>query len=232
MLPPYITSFQAELTALLLALRHASEGYVGDVPLHYDSPKDNIQLLSSIHLAVLYRSGTAVTCHWVPGHVGVSGNERADTAARLAGAGPRVIFTILRSASSIKTPVNRAAMKATRSLFNTPVEASGRHPGTPRQFNENHFSFRPTWLLLLPHMSIAYVLSNCVRRRYARQNQNPAHTACWRRKTLFTTTCSVVQRHTSSPPVWPDIVSRAKLGNYLIKLYLLGSVRLCYVRLG
>ena len=77
-------------------------------------------------MAVLYRSGITVTCHWVPGHVGVSGNEKADTAARLAGAGPRVTFTILRSASSIMRAVNRAAMKATRSLFDTAVEEGSR----------------------------------------------------------------------------------------------------------
>ena len=32
-LPPYITAFQTELTALLLALRHAGEEYVGDIYL-------------------------------------------------------------------------------------------------------------------------------------------------------------------------------------------------------
>ena len=75
-LPPYTTAFQAELTALLFALRHAGEGYIGDIylftnslaslhALHPDSPKDNLQLLSDIYqqLAVLYRSGTAITCH-------------------------------------------------------------------------------------------------------------------------------------------------------------------------
>ena len=52
-LPPYTTAFQAELTALRLALRHAGEGYVGDIhlftdfltslpALHHDSAKDNI----------------------------------------------------------------------------------------------------------------------------------------------------------------------------------------------
>ena len=161
-LPPYTTTFQAEVTTLLLALPHAGECYVGDIhlltdslaslhALHHHSHQDNIQLLSVIHqqVAVLYWSGTAVTCHWVPGHVGVSGNEslkRADTAARLAGAGPRVTFTILRSASSIQTGVNRAAMNATRSLFHIAVEEESRsgHPGTPRQLDENHSSFHPT----------------------------------------------------------------------------------------
>ena len=94
-LPPYTTVFQADLTALLLALRYASEAYVGDIhlftdsltslhALHHDSPKDNIQLLSAIHqqLTVLYWSGTAVTCHWVPRHVGIWENERLDSLVR------------------------------------------------------------------------------------------------------------------------------------------------------
>ena len=142
-LPPYTTAFQIELTALLLALRHASEEYVGDIhlfidslaslhSLHHDSPKDNIQLLSAIHqqLGVIYRSGT---CYWIPGYVGVSGNKRADTAAQIAGVGPRVTFTILRSVSSIKTTVNREALKATRNLFDTvPVGILIRHGNSTR----------------------------------------------------------------------------------------------------
>ncbi len=31
-----------------------------------------------MQLTILYRSGATVACHWVPGHVGVSGNERED----------------------------------------------------------------------------------------------------------------------------------------------------------
>ena len=57
---------------------------------------------------------------------------------------------------------------------------------------------------VLPHASFACGLDTCVRHRYAKPNQNPAHTAWWRRKTLFTT-CSAVQRHTSSAPVWPGL---------------------------
>ena len=135
-LPPYTTAFQAELTAVLLALRHGSEGYVGDTSFHRlpcltarpPSRLSERQHPAVVHqqLAVLYWNGTAVTCHLVSGHVGVSGNERVDTAAQLTGAGPRVTFTILRSTSSIKTAVNRAAMKASRSLFDTAVEEGSR----------------------------------------------------------------------------------------------------------
>ena len=59
-------------------------------------------------------------------HVGVSGNERANTVAQLPGAAPRVTFIILRSASSIKTTANRVAMKVTRNLFDTAVEEGFR----------------------------------------------------------------------------------------------------------
>lgn len=138
-LPPYTTAFQAELTAILLAFMDAYEGDATVIHLFTDSlsaiqvlrsnsPRDNVQLVSAIHyyLALLYRRGANTNMHWIPGHVGVSGNEKADSAARLAGTGPRVTFSILRSAASTRRVVDKAANTATQNTFVTVLE-EGSH---------------------------------------------------------------------------------------------------------
>ena len=68
-------------------------------------------------IPTLYRSNTDVALHWVPGHVGLNGNERADIAARLASEEPSVTFHVPLSYSSMKGMVNRAAITQTIHLM-------------------------------------------------------------------------------------------------------------------
>ena len=139
-LPHYATAFQAELAAILLALSHAHETlgvYVGrNIHIFSDSvsalqalqqnqQRDNFELLSAIHYQMthLHREGANIHLHWVPGHVGVTGNERADTAARLAGAEDEITLEFPRSLGSLKSNFNAVALSKTRELFNTALAA-------------------------------------------------------------------------------------------------------------
>ncbi|KAG0719264.1 Gag-Pol polyprotein [Chionoecetes opilio] len=138
-LPDNSSAFQAELVALLSALHHACESPVPEIHLFIDSLsalhslnattfKDNVQLLSSTHhqLLILYRLNSDVFLHWVPSHVGLSGNERADEAARIASTAPEVTFPLLPSYAQIKSSVNRAALQASQLLLNDAMEHGSR----------------------------------------------------------------------------------------------------------
>ncbi|KAG0705642.1 hypothetical protein GWK47_024453 [Chionoecetes opilio] len=87
--------------------------------------KDNVQLLSSTqhHLLTLYRLNSDVFLHWVPSHVSVSGNERADEAAHRDSTAPEVTFPLLPSYAQIKSSVNQAALQASQLLLNDAVGA-------------------------------------------------------------------------------------------------------------
>ena len=139
-LPHYATAFQAELVAILLALSHAHETLGNNVgrnihifsdsvsalqALQQKQQRDNFELLSAIHhqMAHLHREGANIHLHWVPGHVGVTGNERADTAARLAGAEDGIALEFPRNLGALKTNFNAAALSKTRVLFNTVLAA-------------------------------------------------------------------------------------------------------------
>ncbi|KAG0714418.1 Gag-Pol polyprotein [Chionoecetes opilio] len=138
-LPDNSSAFQAELVALLSALHHACESPVPEIHLFTDSLsalhslnattfKDNVQLLSSTHhhLLTLYRLNSDVFLHWVPSHVGVSGNETADEAARRASTAPEITFPLLPSYAQIKSSVNRAALQASQLLSNDAMEHGSR----------------------------------------------------------------------------------------------------------
>lgn len=135
-LPHYASAFQAELAAIYLALSHAHETLGNserrDFHIFSDSvsalqalqqrqKRDNVELLSAIHhqMAHLHRDGANINLHWIPGHVGVAGNERADTAARRAAAEDVISLEFPRSASSLKTAFHAAALATTRRVFDT-----------------------------------------------------------------------------------------------------------------
>ncbi|GFW74715.1 putative RNA-directed DNA polymerase from transposon X-element [Trichonephila clavipes] len=85
--------FSAELTAILVALQHI---LISDHP-HFCVYTDSMSALESLHFSTehrhptvieilllrkLERKGFDIIFSWVPGHVGILGNEQADTAAR------------------------------------------------------------------------------------------------------------------------------------------------------
>ena len=137
-LPRYATAFQAELAAILLTLSHAHDtrGENGEeIHIFSDSAsalqalqqarhKDNLELLSALHhqMAHFHRDGANIHLHWIPGHVGVTGNERADTAARLAGAEEELTLEFPRSSRSLKTTFHTAAHNKTKEIFESALE--------------------------------------------------------------------------------------------------------------
>lgn len=62
-----------------------------------------------------------VAFHWVPGHVGLPVNERADEAARRASMAPVVAFPLPSSYAHIKSLVNRAALQVPECLLDDGV---------------------------------------------------------------------------------------------------------------
>ena len=93
--------------------------------LQQNKQRDNFELLSAIHhqMAHLHRDGAIIHLDWVPGHVGLTGNERADTVARLAGAEDGITLEFPCSLGSLKSTFNAAALSKTRALFNTALAA-------------------------------------------------------------------------------------------------------------
>ncbi|GFY54648.1 uncharacterized protein TNIN_204101 [Trichonephila inaurata madagascariensis] len=86
--------FSAELTAILVALQHILVSSYR----HFGVYTDRISALESLHsiterrhptvmeilllLPKLERKGFDIIFSWVPGHMGILGNEQADNAAR------------------------------------------------------------------------------------------------------------------------------------------------------
>lgn len=88
------SSLQTELVAILSALLYCREQNLRSILLLTDSlaslhtlkdtdPTDNIRLVTEIfHVAeTLQTAGAEVTLHWIPSHIGIRGNEKADRAA-------------------------------------------------------------------------------------------------------------------------------------------------------
>ena len=126
-LPTGVSILQAELVAILKALRHARQSPARSIVIHSDSlsallllesgnMKDNVFLVSSIlhESAFLVSQGKGVHLHWVPSHVGIRGNERADHEACRSRLLPHVTFPIAPSMSCIKRMASKAALLLTR----------------------------------------------------------------------------------------------------------------------
>ncbi|XP_076039373.1 ribonuclease H1-like [Oratosquilla oratoria] len=92
-------SMQAEGIAVGLALTHALNTHQSHVVIHTDSLsliqsihndvyQDYVQLMTSLLFQIrsLHEQGRIVVLNWIPGHIGLPGNEEADSEARKAAA--------------------------------------------------------------------------------------------------------------------------------------------------
>jgi ribonuclease HI len=91
-LHPYCSVFTAELTAIRIALRSIKNS-IGSFMICTDSYSalQSISVYSPGHpivqdiqstLLSLSKKGTTIRFAWIPGHVGITGNEKADAAAK------------------------------------------------------------------------------------------------------------------------------------------------------
>lgn len=98
-LPPLASVFTAELTAIDKALCFLDISDQTDFVIFTDSlssiqtlmsfnSKDNFVQKMQLRLTCLAKDGKNVTLCWVPSHVGIEGNERADAAAKRASSRP------------------------------------------------------------------------------------------------------------------------------------------------
>ena len=131
-------SMQVEAVALQTALHHALHNHRRDVVVHTDSmslvlalknyePRDNVRLLTSVlHLLRQLRErGRRIIIHWVPGHVGIPGNEAADRAARAAAHGPSATtITVSPSRAELAQRTKIKALRAVERRHRTAAQTS------------------------------------------------------------------------------------------------------------
>ncbi|XP_069171731.1 uncharacterized protein [Procambarus clarkii] len=108
-----------QLYALKETKNYAIENNLQDVIIHTDSKsshqallssqnRDNIQLITEIlHIRKAHNLGLSVTLNWIPSHIGIDGNEKADSLAKSNTALPVVQIRILPSFSQIKEQIKK-----------------------------------------------------------------------------------------------------------------------------
>lgn len=117
----YASSTQTELAAIIQATRHAADREENRVVIFTDSltalqalqndrPRDNVRLITTALtlLNELQHQGKQVKLAWIPSHVGIQGNEKADEAAKrvaLTQGLEENIFTFPPSLQMIKTKI-------------------------------------------------------------------------------------------------------------------------------
>ncbi|KAG0727184.1 hypothetical protein GWK47_035186 [Chionoecetes opilio] len=128
---------QAELVAIRGALHHALESHSPHVIIYTYSkssiqalrdtqPQDNIHLLTSTLLQAqrLAARGCKITLNWVPSHIGLSGNEAPDRAAKSAVALPSPTTAVLPSLSQTLLIIKSASHTLSRQQHEATVNLS------------------------------------------------------------------------------------------------------------
>ncbi|XP_045108585.1 uncharacterized protein LOC123503146 [Portunus trituberculatus] len=116
------SSTQTELAAIHMALEHAHTSHTLHVLINTDSMTaihslrtqhgENQHLTHAIHTAArsLHNSGRLVTINWIPSHVGIRNNERADTLAKQGAHLPLVTINIPRSLRQLQGKIRHSAV--------------------------------------------------------------------------------------------------------------------------
>ena len=116
------STLQAELAAIMMALRHATsmahdstqvqiftDSMSSIMVLTKREVQDNIHLITSIRCSIqqLKAQQRQVQFYWLPSHIDIHGNERADAAAKEALLLPRVNIHLPPSMSSLKHTIRK-----------------------------------------------------------------------------------------------------------------------------
>lgn len=100
-LPPHSSVFTGELLAIFKAITSAENGQDSSV-IYSDSlsalkailnTNNDDHLVTSIRRK-LYENIGRISLYWIPGHVGIGGNERADREAKLAARSPLIVLQL------------------------------------------------------------------------------------------------------------------------------------------
>ena len=122
------STMQTELVAILHALNFSFENGEGPVTIHTDSKssvqalqkvkyKENKTLISSVKWRLYQHklNNRTVTINWIPSHIGIEGNEKADELAKSTKFIDRVQYTIQPSLQQVenllKNPVQEALVQ-------------------------------------------------------------------------------------------------------------------------
>ena len=131
----HASSLQAELVAISAALTSTDTGNYKDIIVHTDSlsaiqvlqnhtPSENLELVSLIQrqIRTISSRNGSTTFHWIPSHVGIPLNEKADALALSATQKENINVNIKQSRSQLK----RIAARKLSQDFNTFVTQASR----------------------------------------------------------------------------------------------------------
>ena len=116
---------QTELIAIRQALLYTIEHGSQHIVIHTDSKsamqalqirniKDNKKLITQIHVLIrqLTQQNKHITLNWIPSHIGIEGNDKADTLAKQTNNINQVQLHIQPTLQQIKNKTNRISKKS------------------------------------------------------------------------------------------------------------------------
>ena len=121
----HCSTLQTELVAIKQALVYSVANEQGPVAIHTDSLssqmalqkphiRENINLITSILSLIKQHhiQGRPVTINWLPSHVGIEGNDKADELAKMASYIPNIQIKVQPSLQQYKAQTNSILMKS------------------------------------------------------------------------------------------------------------------------